>query len=98
MNPISAISAAAAVAPVSMPAAVPAGDASFSSILSKAMDRVEAYRTNADTAVERFLSGEDEEVHKVAMATQQAELSLDLFLQAKNKVVQAYQEIMRMQL
>jgi len=34
----------------------------------------------------------------VAAATQQAELSFDLFLQVKNKVVQAYQEIMRMQL
>ena len=45
-----------------------------------------------------FLLGENEELHKVAAATQQAELSFDLFLQVKNKVVQAYQEIMRMQL
>jgi flagellar hook-basal body complex protein FliE len=48
--------------------------------------------------VERFLSGEGEELHQTVMATQQAELSFELFLQARNKVVSAYQEIMRMQM
>ncbi len=37
-------------------------------------------------------------LHTTILATQQAELSLDLFLQARNKVVSAYQEIMRMQM
>jgi flagellar hook-basal body complex protein FliE len=34
----------------------------------------------------------------VALATQQAELAFDLFLQVRNKVVSAYQEVMRMQM
>ena len=50
------------------------------------------------TSVERFLSGEGEELHTTILATQQAELSFDLFLQVRNKVVSAYQEIMRMQM
>jgi flagellar hook-basal body complex protein FliE len=70
----------------------------FAEALSDAIGRVEDYRVHADQAVNRFLLGEDEELHKVAAATQQAELSFDLFLQVKNKVVQAYQEVMRMQL
>ncbi len=45
-----------------------------------------------------FLRGESEEVHKVALDAQRAELSLEMFLQMRNKVVQAYQEIMRTQL
>ena len=53
---------------------------------------------NASASVERFLAGEGEELHTTILATQQAELSLDLFLQARNKVVSAYQEIMRMQM
>lgn len=69
----------------------------FHAVFAEAVERVENYRLQADTAVDRFLRGEDEEVHNVAMAAQQAELSLELFLQVKNKVVQAYQEIMRMQ-
>ena len=46
----------------------------------------------------RFLSGEGEDLHTTILATQQAELSFDLFLQMRNKVVSAYQEIMRMQM
>jgi flagellar hook-basal body complex protein FliE len=70
----------------------------FSKVLTEAIDRVENYRRDAEQSVERFLSGQDEDVHKVALATQQAEMGFEMFLQAKNKVVQAYQEIMRMQI
>jgi len=36
-------------------------------------------------------------LHQVAIKTQQAELSFDLFMQVRNKVISAYQEVMRMQ-
>jgi flagellar hook-basal body complex protein FliE len=48
--------------------------------------------------VERFLSGEGEDLHTTVLATTQAELSFNMFLQMRNKVVSAYQEIMRMQI
>ena len=67
-------------------------------MLSSAIKSVEASGQNASASVERFLSGEGEELHTTILATQQAELSMDLFLQARNKVVSAYQEIMRMQM
>ena len=62
------------------------------------MQSVEAFGQNASASVERFLSGQGEELHHTVMATQQAELAFELFLQARNKVVSAYQEIMRMQM
>jgi len=37
-------------------------------------------------------------LHDTVLATQQAELAFELFMQARNKVVSAYQEIMRMQM
>jgi flagellar hook-basal body complex protein FliE len=70
----------------------------FRSVLAGAIDRVEKVQANASQAVDRYLSGEGEELHSAAMAAQRAELSLDLFLQVRNKVVSAYQEVMRMQL
>ena len=57
-----------------------------------------SFSRSSQSSIDKFLSGEDEEVHKVALATQQAELSFDLFLQVRNKVVSAYQEVMRMQM
>lgn len=77
-----------------------AGEAAtpFSDLLTEAITRVEGYRVTADQTVNRFVRGGEEEVHKVAIAAQQSELAFELFLQVKNKVVQAYQEVMRMQL
>ena len=79
------------------PAGQPGGAGGFQDVLSSAIQKVEAVGQNASTSVERFLSGEGEELHTTILAATQAELSFNLFLQARNKVVGAYQEIMRMQ-
>jgi flagellar hook-basal body complex protein FliE len=73
------------------------GQASFGNFLADAISRVEGYRVQSEQTMQTFLAGEEQDLHKVAMAAQQAEVSLEMFLQIKNKVVQAYQEIMRMQ-
>jgi flagellar hook-basal body complex protein FliE len=79
------------------PSAAPSKTAgAFQDVLSNAIRDVEAFGQNASASVERFLSGEGEELHSTILATQRAELSFDLFLQMRNKVVSAYQEIMRM--
>ena len=80
-----------------LPAGQPGGAGGFQDVLSNAIHEVEAVGKNASTSVERFLSGEGEELHTTILATTQAELSFNLFMQARNKVVGAYQEIMRMQ-
>lgn len=75
------------------------GGTGFGDVLSQAIRSVETVGQNASNSVERFLSGDGtEELHTTILATQQAELSFDLFLQMRNKVVSAYQEIMRMQM
>ena len=94
------------VAPISTPlspdAIRPSGESNgggaFQEALSAAIQGVEASGKTAAASVERFLSGEGEELHTTIMATQRAELAFDLFLQARNKVVSAYQEIMRLQI
>ena len=97
--PITSIQTPAAAIPMIQPAEAAKGAAGgFQSILSEAMGRVEQFQQNSKSSIDKFLSGEDEEVHKVALATQQTELAFDLFLQVRNKVISAYQEVMRMQL
>lgn len=97
MNPISPIS------PVRLPDAVAplrpagAGQSGFSSALSGALHTVDALQKNAEAEISRFLRGEGVDLHQVALAQQQAQLGFELFLQVRNKAVQAYQEIMRMQ-
>jgi flagellar hook-basal body complex protein FliE len=90
------------VIPPIAPAATPptgatAAGKEFQSVFTDAVAKVESFQRNAQQSVDRFLSGEGEEIHSVALATEQASLSFDLFLQMRNKVVSAYQEVMRMQ-
>jgi flagellar hook-basal body complex protein FliE len=72
-------------------------NASFRSVLESTIDQVEQSRANADASAKAFVSGDGDELHSVALATQRAELEFDLLLQIRNKVVSAYQEVMRMQ-
>jgi flagellar hook-basal body complex protein FliE len=69
----------------------------FGAILEDAVNTVGGLHQTAAKGVENFLNGEGDDLHKTILATQRAELGTELFLQVRNKVVQAYQEIMRMQ-
>jgi flagellar hook-basal body complex protein FliE len=69
----------------------------FGSILQDAMQKVGDFNDAASKSVESFLSGEGDDLHKTIMSTQRADLAMELFLQVRNKVVSAYQEVMRMQ-
>ena len=93
----------APITPIRLPDSIQAPreagqNGAFQSILDAAIQNVESSGSQASNAVERFLSGESEELHSTALAVQRAELQFDLFLQVRNKVVAAYQEIMRMQI
>jgi flagellar hook-basal body complex protein FliE len=68
----------------------------FRSLLEQSVRTVSQNEADAGNAVDKFLSGEEEDTHKMTMAVQRADLSFDLFVQVRNKVVQAYQEVMRM--
>lgn len=81
----------------SLPRQAPAA-AEFSSLLSEAIDRVNQSNRAAANGIDRYLSGENEEVHDVVLNIQRNELQFELFLQMRNKAVQAYQEVMRMQM
>ena len=80
------------------PAQKPGEEGGFGGILKQAMAQVAGQQQQAEASMNSFLRGESEEVHKVALDAQRAELSMEMFLQMRNKVVQAYKEVMRMQL
>src|SRR5579871_6893073 len=85
---------------ISSPTLTPASPSNgngFQSAFAEAVGKVESFQQNANTSVNRFLSGEGEELHHVAIATQQADLTFQMFLQVRNKVVAAYQQVMQMQ-
>lgn len=72
--------------------------ASFGEMLNKALEDVNGAQIKADEVIKGFLTGEVQDVHQVTIAMEQAKLTLHLALEVRNKIVEAYQEISRMQI
>ena len=51
-----------------------------------------------EQSVENFLSGNGDDLHSTILSVQRADLEFQMFMQVRNKVVSAYQEVMKMQM
>ncbi len=74
-----------------------AGEGSFSDLLDEAVFHVDQLQAEANAKVGSMMGGNTADVHDAMIAVQKADLSFQLMMQVRNKVVQAYQEIERMQ-
>ena len=71
---------------------------SFGNVIKEQIQKLNDSQIKADQMTESFIKGEVEDLHAVMIATEEARISLDLALQMRNKVVEAYKEINNMQL
>ncbi len=78
------------------PPASPAG-ASFGELVHEALAQLNRLQVEADQAATDLVAGEPVDLHDVMIAIEKANLGFQLALQVRNKLVEAYQEIMRMQ-
>lgn len=69
----------------------------FMETLRGAMDQTKELQGTADVKVAGLLDGTGMDVHSAMIAVEQADLSFQLMMQVRNKIVAAYQEISRMQ-
>ncbi len=91
--PIGSIASTPALAPA--PQATSADRTGFVESLTNLVGSVESSSEAANVAVEKMLEGGGD-VHEAMIALQRAELTLQFTVQVRNKLVQAYQDIMRM--
>ena len=73
------------------------GEPGFGDVLRSAIDQVEDLHTNADQQVSSLLQGDRSDVHNVMIAVEKADVAFQLMMQVRNKIVNAYQEIEKMQ-
>jgi flagellar hook-basal body complex protein FliE len=69
---------------------------SFGSFLESALGEVNKQQLASDEATKRIASGDVQDLHQALIIKEQAGITLDLTIQVRNKAVEAYQEIMRM--
>lgn len=70
----------------------------FGQFLTDALNQVDALQKNADAASVGLATGQIQDLHTVMIALQKASLSLNATVEVRNKVLDAYQEVMRMQM
>lgn len=70
---------------------------SVSELVKKGVKEVNHLQSQADDLAEKLASGDIENVHEAMIAMQKAKLAFEFTVQVRNKVIDAYQEIMRMQ-
>ena len=72
-------------------------DGSFSGLLTDALQQVNQLNTTADQQVGTLLQGRDSDMSSVMIAVEKADVAFQLMMQVRNKIVNAYQDIEKMQ-
>ncbi len=71
---------------------------SFKEILTNLVDKVNNLENNADQSIQKLVTGEIDNIHQVMIAVEEADLAFRMMMEIRNKLVEAYQQIMRMQM
>lgn len=69
---------------------------SFSAMLNDALHQVDQTQKASDTLTAKLVKGEDVDLHSVMITAQKASIALSATVEMRNKVIEAYQEIIRM--
>jgi flagellar hook-basal body complex protein FliE len=69
----------------------------FKESLTQSVREIDGLQKEANQAIETMAAGEPKDVHEVMIAMEKAGISLRLMVQVRNKIMAAYEEIMRLQ-
>lgn len=69
----------------------------FSELLSKMVEETNQQQVQADHAIKELVAGRNKNIHETMLTLEKADTSLKMMMQVRNKVLDAYREIMRMQ-
>ena len=72
------------------------GASSFSEILKNSVLEVDSSQKNADLAVAEMVAGDKKNVHETMISLEKAEIQFRLMMKVRNKILDAYKEVMRM--
>lgn len=71
---------------------------SFGDMLKGALEKVNSLQADAENTAIDFASGKIDNIHQVTIAAEKADLALQFTMQVRTKILDAYNEIMRMQI
>ncbi len=78
------------------PAGETPADVAFGKLLDQSIGRVNKLQNQADTAIHDLTTGNRSDIHQTMIAVEKASVAFDLMMQVRNKIINAYETVMRM--
>jgi flagellar hook-basal body complex protein FliE len=101
---VDAISGSAPLAPLdapeweTAPAAAPGAGAAFGQMVSDGLSQVNGQLAASEVDLQRLATGDVQNLHQVMMRLEESRLSFQLLMQVRNRLLEAYQDVMKMQI
>ncbi len=73
------------------------GSSSFVDVLKDSISKVSELEKEADMEAEKLATAESQDIHSTMIAIEKADLSFQMMMQIRNKIINAYEEVMRIQ-
>jgi flagellar hook-basal body complex protein FliE len=70
---------------------------SFGQVLKQSLNEVNQLQNEADQAIDALATGQQKDIHNTMIAMEKADIAFRLLMEIRNKVISAYETIMRMQ-
>jgi len=74
----------------------PSNSVSFGNMLTDSIKQVNRLQVEADSSINNLVAGNQSDIHRTMIAMEKASISFELLMQIRNKVISAYDKIMRM--
>jgi flagellar hook-basal body complex protein FliE len=97
MEPVSSVTRATSTTWATPTPPTESASGAFGPLLERMLGEASRAHGTADQAVKDLALGKSDDLHSVALAVARADLSFRMVLEVRNRMIEAYQEIMRMQ-
>lgn len=98
MESFAALSGLVETAPTAGPVGSSAPAPGFAQIFSRGFTELQAHAASAETAMRDLAAGKPVELHDVMIALEKARIGVQTFVQVRNRLMESYQDLLRMQL
>lgn len=73
------------------------GNLGFGDLVQKFIQQTNAQQAISDAAIDSFVTGKSDNIQQVVLAIAEAEMSFQFFMEVRNKVIESYNELLRLQ-
>jgi flagellar hook-basal body complex protein FliE len=98
INSVGPIQDSGSIGKIAGSGAQKAGDVSFKDVMKNFLSDVNEMQNKADESIQKMVAGEITDVHQVMSTVEEANTAFNMMMEIRNKVMDAYQELMRVRL